>query len=386
MFMSPPTLAPVGVAVNVSQSRSAVKSLSDDALEQSLIRKLKAESTAVAEVLIDIAEFDRRRLYRPAGHPSMHSYCTCVRGMSKSDAGKKIWVARTARRFPAIFDRIAENRIHLSGMAMLAGYLTTANAAELLAAAEHKTCEEIAVLLASRFPKPDVPTRIARIPTPIVPEIATTCGESYSVRNTPPAEHQDSVTGSAEPVPVSEPEPALLSAPGKQTAAPRTRITPLAPARYGLQFTIPQETRDLLQEAQDLLGFEIAPNDLAALFHRSLEALIAERRKRKFGATTRPRASAVNHSNPSGHVSRHVPAHVRRIVVSRDQGQCTFVGPDGRRCPSRIVEFDHVQEFARGGDTSVANLRLRCRAHNQLTAESTFGAGFMEAKRPSGTG
>ena len=36
---------------------------------------------------------------------------------------------------------------------------------------------------------------------------------------------------------------------------------------------------------------------------------------------------------------------------------------------------------ARGGKSTAANLRLRCRAHNQFKAEQTFGAGFMQEKR-----
>ena len=34
-----------------------------------------------------------------------------------------------------------------------------------------------------------------------------------------------------------------------------------------------------------------------------------------------------------------------------------------------------------GGETTVENVRLRCRAHNQLAADETFGAGFMQEKR-----
>ena len=37
--------------------------------------------------------------------------------------------------------------------------------------------------------------------------------------------------------------------------------------------------------------------------------------------------------------------------------------------------------MARGGKSTVANLRLRCRGHNQFTAEQSFGAGFMREKR-----
>jgi hypothetical protein len=73
---------------------------------------------------------------------------------------------------------------------------------------------------------------------------------------------------------------------------------------------------------------------------------------------------------------------VKREVWQRDGGQCTFVGATGHRCPARtLLEFDHVEEVARGGHSTVAGLRLRCRAHNQAGAERRFGAGFMHEKR-----
>jgi len=73
---------------------------------------------------------------------------------------------------------------------------------------------------------------------------------------------------------------------------------------------------------------------------------------------------------------------VRRAVWERDGGQCTFVSESGRRCDARKpLEFDHVRELARGGESTVENLRLRCRAHNQYTAECTFGSEFMRHKR-----
>jgi hypothetical protein len=73
---------------------------------------------------------------------------------------------------------------------------------------------------------------------------------------------------------------------------------------------------------------------------------------------------------------------VKRAVWQRDGGRCTFVGESGRRCEAkRGLEFDHVTEYARGGEATVDGIRLRCRGHNQLTAERTFGAGFMRHKR-----
>ena len=77
-----------------------------------------------------------------------------------------------------------------------------------------------------------------------------------------------------------------------------------------------------------------------------------------------------------------MPALARRAVRTRDGDRCTFVAKDGQRCESRrFLEFDHVLPIARGGASTLENLRLRCRGHNQLAAEETYGAGFMKSKR-----
>jgi 5-methylcytosine-specific restriction endonuclease McrA len=69
-------------------------------------------------------------------------------------------------------------------------------------------------------------------------------------------------------------------------------------------------------------------------------------------------------------------------VWERDGGQCTYTSDTGRRCPERRdLEFDHIDPYALGGATSVANVRLLCRAHNQFEADRAYGAEFMRQKR-----
>src|SRR5262249_6316651 len=106
--------------------------------------------------------------------------------------------------------------------------------------------------------------------------------------------------------------------------------------------------------------------------------LIGKIERRRFAASPRSRGGR----HRSGASSRHISADVRRAVCQRDKCQCTYVSESGRRCDVRgDLEFDHEKEFARGGEATADNIRLRCRAHNQYTAERTFGAGFMERKR-----
>jgi len=73
---------------------------------------------------------------------------------------------------------------------------------------------------------------------------------------------------------------------------------------------------------------------------------------------------------------------VRRAVAKRDGRRCTYVGSGGVRCESRKrLEYDHVIPVAHGGEATVKNLRLRCRAHNLLEADREFGEHFMRHKR-----
>ena len=126
------------------------------------------------------------------------------------------------------------------------------------------------------------------------------------------------------------------------------------------------------------MSHQIPAGDVAALFERALDALLPQLEKAKFAAPARPRRD----QRGSSASPRHIPAHVKRAVWERDGGQCTYVSKTGHRCPARTrLEFDHALEVARGGQASVAGIRLRCRAHNQYAAECTFGPGFMDRKR-----
>ncbi len=334
------------------KARHSLTLLPDHILLRNLETLVARDRVTTAELLAHLAEVDERRLYRPAGYPSLFAWCVDVLHFSEDAAAKRIQAARVARAHPEILEMVADGRLHLSGVVLLAPHLTPENAAELLAAAAHATKAAIEQLVAERAPRPDVPTRLEPVASPAM-ELAA--GGAPGRARAP--EH----------------------APGHVAVArlaPPARVVPLSPQRFALQVTLSQAARDKLAYAQDLLGHALAPGDVAGVLERALDALIAGLERRRFAVATRtrPRRGA-----PRG---RYVPAAVRREVWSRDGGRCTFVGDAGHRCESRrALEFDHVTPVARGGEASAANLRLRCRAHNQLEAERTFGRGFIDSRR-----
>jgi len=161
-------------------------------------------------------------------------------------------------------------------------------------------------------------------------------------------------------------------------SGPPPRVAPLSPGRFSITFTMGQETHDKLRHAQALMRHQLPSGDVAQVFDRALDALIETLEKRKFAATSNPRPRR----DGTGSNPRHIPADVKREVWERDGGQCTYVSDSGRRCEERgMLEFDHMDPVALGGQASVERIRLRCPAHNQLEAERVFGTEFMARKR-----
>ena len=87
--------------------------LSDAVLLRDLKSVVAQERGATATVLAHIAEVDVRRLYVPAGFPSMFLYCVHELHLSEEAARKRIHAARAARRFPAIFSAVADSRLRV---------------------------------------------------------------------------------------------------------------------------------------------------------------------------------------------------------------------------------------------------------------------------------
>ena len=118
------------------------------------MRKLDAidleEKARVAESVALIAVIDHRRDYLAAGYSCMRDYCMGRLHMSEDRALKRIQVARTALRFPEIFEHLADGRLSVSTAATLAPHLQPETASELLGASAFRPRHEILRLIADR--------------------------------------------------------------------------------------------------------------------------------------------------------------------------------------------------------------------------------------------
>ena len=68
--------------------------------------------------------------------------------------------------------------------------------------------------------------------------------------------------------------------------------------------------------------------------------------------------------------SRNLPAKAKHIIFSRDQGRCTFIHPEGRRCEqARWVEIHHLHPRHLGGSDEPENLTTLCSNHHKARHE-----------------
>ena len=123
--------------------------------------------------------------------------------------------------------------------------------------------------------------------------------------------------------------------------------------------------------------------DLASVIDAAVTEKLEKLEAKRYGTTKSPRKSLEEtDTTPTSH---YIPAPVRRVVYERDEGQCTFIGVDGRRCTETTpLEFHHIHPYGRGGDHNPSNICLRCRAHNLYQAELDYGKEVMDRYRSSG--
>jgi hypothetical protein len=218
-----------------------MKSLSFDHLTGKELGELLAANRARgretrALLLVHLADVDARQLYRSAGYRSMYGYCVGHLHQDEDELTVLLETARTAHRFPAIFEAIADGSLNEESVCLLAPCLAPDTADELLAAATHKTPEEIEVLLAVRFPDLDRRGRLRAV-----------------------APAWD--TG-------------IQAARDAYAADPMTCDLPLPPRWYELRVVVGPETRDKLLQTKAVLGYEVPPGDLAGALDRVLSAFL----------------------------------------------------------------------------------------------------------------
>jgi len=112
----------------------------------------------------------------------------------------------------------------------------------------------------------------------------------------------------------------------------------------------------------------------------AVDLLIEKVKKERFAVGCKPRPDCMK--GPASCCGRPMAASIRREVYLRDGARCTFVDERGNRCAETgMLEYDHIDGWARTYSHDPKRIRLRCRAHDQHAAEKRYGREFMERAR-----
>lgn len=323
-------------------------SLDDTELEARLKRLVAVERRALVLLLAHLAEFDRRKLYANKGHPSLFAYCTKELGHSEQSAYKRIQAARAVRSQPSLLGLLSRAETNLTAIVILAPHLRTADVTRLFESVRGLPAREVERIAAGLSPRPDSPELVRALPPPssVTPALAFPSARA-------PAAATENDTW-----PVTAPQP----------SEPTELSEPISGRRYLFRFCADEEFRTRLEKAGDLLNLRTSPSMLELVLGRALDGLLKSidpacrserRRERQASVARRSRGRR-----------RSITIALRDTIWTRDGGRCTFIGPTGQRCAATTwLEIDHVRPYCLGGSSEDAsNLRLLCRAHNQLEA------------------
>ena len=330
-------------------SNPALASLGNEELLAATRQILRRACVVEADLLVHLAEIEERELHLEMACSSMFTFCVTRLGFSEDAAYNRTTVAQAGKKFPAIIEALRSGEVHLTGLRLLARHLNAENHREILARAAGKSKREIEDLVARLAPKPPVPSDMRKLPSR---------------------------------APSQTRQLALASAPASARQVERP-IAPLSEDTYKVQFTASRGLRDKLCHAQDLLRHRLPSGDLARIVELAVDFLIEKVKKERFAVGCKPRPDSITKMATSC-CGRPIAASVRREVYLRDQARCTFVDENGNRCgETGMLEYDHIDGWARTHSHDPKRIRLRCRAHNQHAAEKMYGREFMERARTS---
>jgi hypothetical protein len=367
----------------------------------SLLRK---EQSAMADFLVALSDFDRRRGWEPLGHANLFSFLVAELHLSNSAAFYRKSAARLLQDFPEVIEPLREGRLCLSTIAELAKVMTEANRAVVAPRFFGLSAREAQSLVAELQPRPEPPLRDLMTSETRVVGSTDPTDPAPSLRmefplpaatETRPWDIDSAPNWEAQPILTSEFPPMQ-----PMRVVPRPdEIEPLTASLTRLHFTVRREVVKKVETARRGLGHTLPNATLEQVLEAGLDLLLEKQAKAR-GQLKKPRATlptatptptptptptSTSTEPPSGRRDgprAAIPAAVKRAVWARDAGRCSWPLDSGGSCGStHLLELDHIVPWAEWGSETEANLRLTCATHNRLGARQLFGERVMARYR-----
>ncbi len=305
---------------------------------------VKDERGIIADLIRHLIVIESLKIYAMEGYSSLFNYCTEALGLSHNKACKRVAAARIARFYPELLTMLENGEVSVSVLALLPPKLTEANYELVIEGIKNRSKREAELFLST------ISLDGEQLPDEPRVEVKILC----------PQEVFHKLERAKE-----------ILAPGGQTWADvldealeafLEKNDPLRKAERAKKRDEAKETRIPVEEKEAEESEAAGAIDFIP------------------GETQGPGII----SGDKDRADRYIPQAIRHAVTARDEGCCSYVSPEGKRCGTRkFLELDHRIPWALGGQNEVSNLRLLCRAHNLYVAEKIMGVEFMRGKRGS---
>ncbi len=333
---------------------------------------LSREREALAEFISELADFDLRRCWEERGYASLFEFLVRELRLSRGNAFYRTKAVDLVQRFPETLEALREGKLCVSCTPEVARVLTPENRSEVLPRFFHLSREDAKFLSAEIAPREVVPVRDV---------VTAASGSRMATLDAPvlalaPAPSLAKALAPAAPVQLlNRNDPKALDRTGQHRMTVPQTSEPMTGSLSRLHLTVTRELLAKIEAAQLALSHAHPGATIADILELGADTAL-ERDARRKGLVKRPGPNGRATTTPD---SDHIPAAMRREVWKRDGGCCQWKLANGETCGSRYrVQFDHIRPKAKGGATTVANLRLLRQRHNLLAARMAFGDRLMQ--------
>jgi hypothetical protein len=143
----------------------------------------------------------------------------------------------------------------------------------------------------------------------------------------------------------------------------KERVRELSESQTELKMVMDCDLIEKLEKLKSLYSHQLKDQSYEALIRLMAEKLLKQ---------TEPKRSSTPAQESH---SRYISKVAKALIWKRAQARCEFIDQKSKhRCPGRrFLQLDHIQPFARGGPSTVENLRLLCQTHNLHAAAQEYG-------------
>jgi len=325
--------------------KQSLRKLPDTTLLLQTDSVVQNERASTLEVLHHLREIEVRRLFVECGYTSMHEMCIKRFKYSEGQTQRRLSSARLLTELPEIQDKIQDGSLNITTLSKMQTFVRSEKQAqhvlskqdklELLTELENKSTREAERELLKHSHQPEI------------------LMDQFHLR-------------------------------------PSSSIKEDAENFMKFEVLLNQQDQKLLQEFKDLFAHELQSMDALSILQLLLKKVMAQKKKKlgldKENNAPPPSAAEVNEemttqkfqTSPKSRFTSlrpYLSVSTKRALWRRAEGCCEHIDPKTTaRCSSKhALERDHIKPVALGGDNSLGNLTLHCRAHNSRRAVKTFG-------------